>query len=101
MPRSARCHSGDKRRIRDRERVRRKGRWSARWQRLRLLVIKRDWVCQSCGHPLDHDSPVDHIVAVARGGAEYDMDNLQGLCKWCHDKKTVAEDGGLGRRKGS
>lgn len=101
MPKSARCHSDTKRRIRDRDRVRRKGRGNARIKRLRKLIMSRDPVCQRCGCARDKDSPMDHIIPVSQGGAEYDMDNLQGLCKRCHDKKTVREDGGFGNvRKG-
>jgi 5-methylcytosine-specific restriction protein A len=41
---------------------------------------------------------VDHIVP-HRGDERlaFDRDNLQGLCKSCHDRKTATENG-LGRR---
>lgn len=32
----------------------------------------------------------DHIVNKAQGGTD-DMDNLQSLCKPCHDKKSQQE----------
>jgi 5-methylcytosine-specific restriction protein A len=31
---------------------------------------------------------VDHIKAIEFGGAEYDQDNLQSMCKPCHERKT-------------
>lgn len=98
MPTKARTHGADLKARSDRTRTRRAGRCSPRWQRLRLLVIRRDMVCP-CGAALTRSSPVDHIVAVSAGGEEYDADNLQGLCKPCHDRKTVVEDGGMGRVK--
>lgn len=33
----------------------------------------------------------DHIVPIALGGAEYDLDNYQTLCDKCHKKKTASE----------
>ena len=33
----------------------------------------------------------DHIVPVAEGGGEYDLDNGQGACDPCHAEKTHAE----------
>lgn len=41
---------------------------------------------------------VDHVVPVARGGAELDASNLQSLCHPCHSRKTALHDGGFGRR---
>lgn len=33
----------------------------------------------------------DHKLAVAEGGAEYDLENGQGACGQCHDDKTRRE----------
>ena len=43
---------------------------------------------------------VDHRVA-HRGSNSlfHDPDNLQSLCKRCHDRKTVRYDGGFGRKR--
>ena len=38
---------------------------------------------------------VDHIVRIDAGGAAYDMDNMQTLCKSCHDVKSALESHGL------
>jgi len=37
---------------------------------------------------------VDHIQPVSDGGAPFDQDNLQPLCKSCHSRKTNADNGG-------
>lgn len=64
-------------------------------RRWRDTVLHRDGhQCQACGHqgaPGDGIIQADHIVNVARGGAEYDPANGQALCKHCHDRKTHAE----------
>jgi len=63
---------------------------SARWRKTRLMVLRRDPVCQvlGCNQPSE---VVDHIVPISEGGDKLDPDNLQGLCKPCHDHKTLAE----------
>ncbi|MBM4525164.1 hypothetical protein GS462_11150 [Rhodococcus hoagii] len=60
-------------------------------------VKRRDgYRCQQCGYqgspkanPADVEA--DHIVNVAAGGAELDLDNGQTLCRACHDKKSQGE----------
>lgn len=64
------------------------------WRKLRERILARDPVCRSCDKR--PSSEVDHIVPKAEGGSDH-PDNLQGLCKSCHSRKTVQEDGGLGR----
>jgi 5-methylcytosine-specific restriction protein A len=65
------------------------------------MVLRRDPVCQD---PYDtHNknnetaasTEVDHIIPLRQGGKNT-MDNLQGLCKSCHSRKTALEDGGFG-----
>lgn len=40
----------------------------------------------------------DHIVPVAEGGAEFDVTNGQGACRFCHDIKT-SEEAARGRAR--
>ena len=56
------------------------------WQQVRKRAIaSKDPVCALCGGAIDMDAPaqqpmscqVDHIIPVSRGGAPYDIDNLQ------------------------
>ena len=35
---------------------------------------------------------VDHIAPLKAGGAPYDLDNLQALCRRCHIQKTAVEN---------
>jgi 5-methylcytosine-specific restriction protein A len=37
----------------------------------------------------------DHIRALNAHGAKYDTSNLQSLCRACHNRKTIAHDGGF------
>lgn len=75
--------------------------YDARWRRVRLLFMQEHPICKRCRKKgfLVVAEVVDHIVPMARGGAQYDDDNLQSLCKKCHDRKTATEDGGFGYRR--
>lgn len=57
-----------------------------------MVLTRDDHLCQAC---LSRDrvtpaNQVDHIVPRAKGGTD-DMDNLQSLCKPCHDAKSKTE----------
>jgi 5-methylcytosine-specific restriction protein A len=69
--------------------------YGAEWDRLRLLVLKRDkHLCQHCwraGRPTPA-TDVDHIVSKARGGTD-ETSNLQSLCRECHDAKSKRDRG--------
>ena len=69
------------------------------WDRVRQSVfLKDDGVCQRCGKEELHFSKgygrindsgeVDHIKAIALGGNNWDLRNLQLLCRECHINKT-------------
>lgn len=60
------------------------------WGIFRLEVFKRDnYTCQMCGKKqFESDVECDHIIPIFRGGAEFDKNNLQTLCRRCHKKKT-------------
>ena len=60
--------------------------YGRRWERLRRLVLARDPICRICGQA--PATEVDHIVPKRRGGPD-SMENLQGLCKPCHSRKTA------------
>jgi len=72
-----------------------------KWQQLRLAALKRDkGLCQPCRRAgrVTLATAVDHIMPKAecrrlRIPSDY-MNNLQGICKDCHDKKTMKENGG-------
>ena len=65
------------------------------WKKLRLLILQRDaYLCQECYRhkKLTPATDVDHIKPKSAGGTD-DPDNLQSLCRSCHDIKTKLESG--------
>jgi 5-methylcytosine-specific restriction endonuclease McrA len=44
---------------------------------------------------------LDHIAAVADGGAEWDVENLELLCTICHKAKSAREARARARRRSS
>lgn len=66
------------------------GRGGRPWQRLKHAVHVRDgWTCCKCQR-VTMNLECDHIVNKAQGGTD-DLDNLQSLCKPCHDEKSRQE----------
>ena len=74
------------------------------WQDLRLKAFKRDnFTCVKCGlnpRRKSHEGATtsdasklvgDHIIPIALGGEEWDIDNVQTLCLSCN-KLKIAED---------
>lgn len=67
--------------------------YGATWQRLRLIILRRDPICQdpfgihATLHEVAPSTDVDHIVAKRDGGQDEES-NLQGLCHSCHSHKT-------------
>ena len=59
------------------------------WRATRLAVLTRDlWTCGYCGCELHgDDATVDHRVARANGGSEYDPANLVACCRRCNSRK--------------
>lgn len=73
------------------------------WKVVRARAIaSKDHVCALCGNPIDMEAPpkhplsceVDHIIPVSRGGAPYDIDNLQLTHAKCNRQKSnrIRED---------
>ena len=61
---------------RSKHQVKIKGR---RWELLRRKVLDAaDWRCAKCGR---YGNEVDHILAMEFGGAAFDLQNLQVLCR--------------------
>lgn len=62
------------------------------WQPIRLQVLRRDFYkCVKCGRA-GAALEVDHIQPLGEGGAYYDLNNLQSLCRDpCHFDKTKRE----------
>ncbi len=67
------------------------------WKRLRKLVLTAEPLCRMCAETgkATLATVVDHVEPVSAGGAAIDPDNLQSLCKSCHDgAKTEIENTG-------
>ena len=61
------------------------------WRVARRHVLDRDgYRCRKCGRAGRLE--VDHVVPLKRGGAPWEEDNLQALCKDCHIVKTRSEN---------
>jgi 5-methylcytosine-specific restriction endonuclease McrA len=65
---------------------------TARWKRLRAIVLARDCgLCQECERHgrTKLGSEIDHVVPAARAAERFwDAANLETLCKACHGEKT-------------
>lgn len=75
--------------------------YDATWQRLRLMYLRDNPLCVECERQgeIVAATDVDHITPIASGGERLDESNLQSLCRSCHSRKTVTEDGGFGRNR--
>ena len=61
-----------------------------RWARVRRAALVRDnFQCVKCGRAGRME--VDHVLPRHKGGALYDLGNLQTLCYQCHLAKTSSE----------
>ena len=67
---------------------------TARWQKLRKQVLLKQPFCAECQRQgkITRATIVDHIKP-HKGNLDlfWDEENLQSLCKSCHDRKTVQE----------
>ena len=73
------------------------GRYPDDWDERRSRVYERDgYACQNCGvqgGPYGAaELHADHITPISKGGS-HRLDNLQTLCRTCHDYKTVRDTG--------
>lgn len=62
---------------------------TSRWKALRAMVLARQPLCVACltrGHE-ERAIEVDHIIPMKQGGSN-ELENLQGLCKFHHARKT-------------
>lgn len=66
---------------------------SQRWQAIRRVVLGRDPLCVLCLQEgiVRASEVVDHIQSMQDGGAQFDLENLQGLCVICHNRKSQLE----------
>lgn len=68
---------------------------SRRWRdKVRPQKLLRDPMCEVClkKDKLIEAVEVDHIIPLEQGGAPFEDDNLQSICKRCHGAKTGSEN---------
>lgn len=67
------------------------------WKAVRSLQLQLEPLCRHCRKQgkLVAASVVDHIKPITEGGAELDLNNLQSLCKPCHERKGHTCIGGV------
>ena len=66
--------------------------YGGNWSRLRGAVLAREPLCRACraAGVVCAASVVDHVVPKAEGGTDA-WENLQPLCRRCHDLKSQQE----------
>jgi 5-methylcytosine-specific restriction endonuclease McrA len=76
-------------------------RQDTRWQTIQADQLEREPYCRECARSGKRVPAVevDHIVALADGGAFADPANLQSLCLWHHAQKTENENARRAGRK--
>lgn len=64
--------------------------YDARWERVRRMHLAGEPLCRMCQQAgrVTLAVLVDHITPIRDGGERLDDDNLQSLCRRCHDEKT-------------
>jgi 5-methylcytosine-specific restriction protein A len=101
------CDLHRKQKSREKSRARDRGdpqvmKWwsSKRYKVKRAWFMKRNPLCASCYEKgrVEPATQLDHIVA-HKGSYElfWSESNWRGLCRSCHSRKTVTEDGGFGK----
>jgi 5-methylcytosine-specific restriction protein A len=78
--------------------------YDSKWNKARKTFLAAHPFCKTCLEEQGIHTPaevVDHIIP-HKGDKKlfWDRKNWQPLCKCCHDRKTVREDGGFGRGRG-
>jgi 5-methylcytosine-specific restriction endonuclease McrA len=62
-----------------------------KWDNTRKRVLFEEPLCRcGCGHI---STDVDHIIPIEAGGDPWARENLQGLTRECHSRKTRGEQG--------
>ena len=61
---------------------------SPEWRKLRALHLKRNPLCEKC---FADDKITPAVIVDQDGGGRLDGENLQSLCRACHNKKTARE----------
>ena len=71
---------------------------SSQWKKLRLIQLNREPLCEICQ---SIGEIVDHKQEISDGGCATCLENLQTLCKVCHNIKTARVARDKKRREGA
>lgn len=63
--------------------------YGARHRQWRAQILARDPWCKTC--LVARSTVADHIVPIRQGGAHFDLENGQGQCDTCHQRKRQRE----------
>ena len=68
---------------------------TAEYQRWRKEVLNNEPYCRKCKENdiFELATDLDHIIPREKGGAVMELDNVQPLCKSCHQDKTEKDRG--------
>ena len=70
---------------------------TAQWRRLRRVVLNEEPLCRFC-QQTGRITPADTVDHIRPHGGDWDLfvdrENLQGLCRMCHDSAKRIQDGG-------
>lgn len=77
----------------DPTRVSRRIEYGSEHLKWRAAVLRKHPLCVHClvRGQVSESTVADHIVPIEAGGARYDLDNAQGLCRSCHARKSQSE----------
>lgn len=66
---------------------------STSWRSVRAAVLREQPLCAACAKSerVVAARVVDHVLPIKRGGARFDVSNLQALCVPCHNRKSARE----------
>lgn len=75
--------------------------YNSKWRKARALFLQQHPLCVHCEkeNRITPATDLDHIIP-HKGDMSlfWDQTNWQPLCKSCHSRKTVTEDGGFGNK---
>lgn len=72
------------------------------WTGLRAKCFQRDkGICQMCGEVITHNMVyvADHIIPIALGGPQWDINNVQTLCVRCNKIKTKEDAAKIAKQR--